>query len=68
MDTLFRVVDGELAPDELAALTLVLLARVANTRIDGGEHHHPYRGQRRIHPRWRRLGPVGDYRSPVSWR
>ncbi|TDC85996.1 acyl-CoA carboxylase subunit epsilon [Micromonospora sp. KC606] len=66
MDTLFRIVDGELAPDELAALTLVLVARAANTRA--GADEHPHRRERQTRTRWRRLGPAGDYRSPVSWR
>ncbi|MGC5031152.1 acyl-CoA carboxylase subunit epsilon [Micromonospora sp. DT229] len=68
MDPLYRIVAGELAPEELAALTLVLMARTAAGRRLGQDPHHPGRRQRRTRTRWRRLGPAGDYRSPVSWR
>ncbi|MEU8256723.1 acyl-CoA carboxylase subunit epsilon [Micromonospora inaquosa] len=68
MDTLYRIVDGDLAPDELAALTLVLMARAVTSQAGGDDPHHPDRRQRRTRSRWRRFGPVGDYRSPASWR
>ncbi|GAA1834421.1 hypothetical protein GCM10009682_60950 [Luedemannella flava] len=63
MDTLYRIIDAELAPDELAALTVVLMARAAI-----GDDRHPPRHRRRTRIHWRRLGPGGEYRSPVSWR
>lgn len=79
MDALYRIVDGELAPDELAALTLVLMAGTGSVtgtgaagtgaaRAGAAERHPGYRRQRRTPSRWHRLGPIGAYRSPRSWR
>lgn len=72
MDALYRILDGELAPDELAALTLVLMTGAGHAatgvHAGGGGGDHRHRGQRRTRTRWRRLGPIGDYRSPLSWR
>ncbi|MFC8520941.1 acyl-CoA carboxylase epsilon subunit [Streptomyces sp. NPDC057257] len=59
---------GEPDPDELAALTAVLLARAATVEAEGrGDEEEPVR----VVPLWERPGPAAPalpYRSPLSWR
>ncbi|MGW7607619.1 acyl-CoA carboxylase epsilon subunit [Streptomyces sp. NPDC054766] len=61
-----QIVKGEPADDELAALTAVLLARVAAAQRSA----QPRSAHGDGHPqaRWRRLECVTSYRNPVSWR
>ncbi|MCT9004758.1 acyl-CoA carboxylase epsilon subunit [Streptomyces rhizosphaerihabitans] len=71
-----QIVKGEPADDELAALTAVLLARVAAAQRSAQPRSaQPRSAQPRSahgdgHPqaRWRRLECVTSYRNPVSWR
>ncbi|MGI5459278.1 acyl-CoA carboxylase epsilon subunit [Streptomyces sp. CA-249302] len=62
---------GEPAPDELAALTAVLLARAATT-AEAEEAIAADEEEVRVVPLWERTGPAAapalPYRSPVSWR
>jgi hypothetical protein len=61
-----QIVKGELADDELAALTAVLMARAAAAqRAAQPRFAH---GNRHPQARWRRLERVSSYRNPVSWR
>jgi hypothetical protein len=60
-DPLVRVVKGELADEELAALTAVLLARAASG--PGSPKGQAGKAQ----ARWQRPERRPDYRSPVSW-
>ena len=61
-----QIVKGELADDELAALTAVLMARAAAAaRLPEPRFAH---GHRHPQARWRRLERVTSYRNPVSWR
>ncbi len=60
-DPLVRVVKGELADEELAALTAVLLVRAASA--PGSTKSHNGKAQ----ARWQRPERRPDYRSPVSW-
>lgn len=61
-----QIVKGEPTDDELAALTVVLMARAAA----GGPGSPPRfaHGDRRPRAGWRRLERVTGYRNPVSWR
>ncbi|MEY9965836.1 hypothetical protein ABIA33_003886 [Streptacidiphilus sp. MAP12-16] len=59
-DPLVRVVKGQLADEELAALTAVLLARAA-------AEARPAKGHGQPQARWQRPERHGNYRSPVSW-
>ncbi|GIE92977.1 acyl-CoA carboxylase subunit epsilon [Paractinoplanes rishiriensis] len=61
MNPLYQVTSGRLTPDEIVALTVVLMARAG----DAAPARAP---RRRPGPRWRRLGPASGYLSPVSWR
>ena len=63
-DPLVRVVKGELAAEELAALTAVLLARAASA--PGGTKAQAARAGK-AQARWQRPERRPDYRSPVSW-
>ncbi len=60
-DPLVRVVKGELADEELAALTAVLLARAASA--PGSSKAQVGKAT----ARWQRPERRPDYRSPVSW-
>ncbi|MCM2576715.1 acyl-CoA carboxylase epsilon subunit [Streptomyces meridianus] len=62
---LVRVERGHAAPEELAALTAVLLARAA-----AGSHHHAAAAARpgRSAARWRRLERTPGFRAPHSWQ
>ncbi|MGW9074499.1 acyl-CoA carboxylase subunit epsilon [Streptomyces yangpuensis] len=60
-DTLLRVEKGTAAPEELAAITAILLARAAAT---------PEQAAARL-PRqagWRRLERTPGFRAPHSWQ
>ena|SRR6266566_509567 len=61
---LVRIVDGELTDDELAALTAVLLARIAARRSTATPPD--VLGRRRA--QWQRLERRHRYSNPVSWR
>ncbi|MEV7088116.1 acyl-CoA carboxylase epsilon subunit [Streptomyces sp. NPDC093085] len=61
-DSLLRVEKGEAAPEELAALTALLLARAA-TRPAAAPAH---RG--RSTAGWRRLERTPGFRAPHSWQ
>ncbi|MFG2335998.1 acyl-CoA carboxylase subunit epsilon [Streptomyces yangpuensis] len=59
-DTLLRVEKGTAAPEELAAITAILLARAAATPE-----------QAAVVPRqagWRRLERTPGFRAPHSWQ
>jgi hypothetical protein len=61
-----RVLHGDPTPEELAALTAVLMARAAAAqRAAQPRFAH---GNRHPQARWRRLERVTSYRNPVSWR
>ncbi|WBO64996.1 acyl-CoA carboxylase subunit epsilon [Streptomyces camelliae] len=61
-----QIVKGEATDDELAALTVVLMARAAAARrVAQPRFAH---GDRHPRARWRRLDRVTSYRNPVSWR
>jgi hypothetical protein len=57
-DPLVRVVKGDLADEELAALTAVLLARAAADTVPA---------KQQLTARWQRLERRPGYSSPVSW-
>ncbi|MFG2876880.1 acyl-CoA carboxylase subunit epsilon [Streptomyces sp. NPDC048337] len=59
-DTLLRVEKGHAAPEELAAITAILLARAAATP----EIPAPTRSQ----AGWRRLERTPGFRAPHSWQ
>jgi Acyl-CoA carboxylase epsilon subunit len=67
-----RVEKGHADPEEVAAITAVLLARAARSGSaesaesagSTGEGHHG----RRPRAAWRRLEREGGFRSPHSWR
>lgn len=63
---LVRVERGHAAPEELAAVTTLLLARAA-TATGGGEHA-AQAGQHRSTARWRRLERTPGFRAPHSWQ
>ncbi|MEY9849134.1 acyl-CoA carboxylase epsilon subunit [Streptacidiphilus sp. MAP5-3] len=64
-----QIVKGELADDELAALTAVLMARAAAAANAESEAQPRFaHGSRHPQARWRRLERVTSYRNPVSWR
>jgi len=58
---LVRVVRGQLADDELAALTAVLLSRAAAPAAEPETTDA-------MSPNWQRLERSGGYRAPHSWR
>jgi hypothetical protein len=62
-----QIVKGELADDELAALTAVLMARAAAAAKAEAQPRFAH-GNRHPQARWRRLERVTSYRNPVSWR
>ncbi|MFI6350041.1 acyl-CoA carboxylase subunit epsilon [Streptomyces sp. NPDC050560] len=59
-----RVEKGSAGPEELAAITAVLLARAAATPEPAGSSDSP--GLRRAG--WRRLEREPGFRAPHSWR
>ena len=61
-DTVVRVERGHADPEELAALTAILLARAA-----AGETGTPA-GPARSTARWRRLERTPGFRAPHSWQ
>ncbi|NBM18965.1 acyl-CoA carboxylase subunit epsilon [Streptomyces sp. GC420] len=61
-DTVLRVEKGHAEPEELAAITAVLLARAA-ARTEPRSHHHG-----RSAARWRRLERQSGFRSAHSWQ
>jgi hypothetical protein len=64
MHNLVRVERGHAAPEELAALATVLLARAAS----GGGHHAAQPRRHRSAARWRRLERTPGFRAPHSWQ
>ncbi|MFC9289265.1 acyl-CoA carboxylase subunit epsilon [Streptomyces sp. NPDC057052] len=58
-----RVEKGHAEPEEVAALTAILLARAASRSSEPTRAHHgrPKAG-------WRRLEREGGFRAPHSWR
>ncbi|WP_411101721.1 acyl-CoA carboxylase subunit epsilon [Streptomyces sp. cmx-4-9] len=60
-DTLLRVEKGNAAPEELAAITAILLARAAAT--PGTAVRAP-----RSQAGWRRLERTPGFRAPHSWQ
>ncbi|MFF4098468.1 acyl-CoA carboxylase subunit epsilon [Streptomyces sp. NPDC001903] len=61
-DTLLRVEKGHAAPEELAAITAILLARAASA--PEGRPVHRIGSQ----ARWRRLERTPGFRAPHSWQ
>ncbi|MFF9194715.1 acyl-CoA carboxylase subunit epsilon [Streptomyces sp. NPDC014779] len=59
---LLRVEKGHADPEELAAITAVLLARAAATPDEPAAHHRPRTAG------WRRLERESGFRAPHSWR
>ncbi|MFF5448433.1 acyl-CoA carboxylase subunit epsilon [Streptomyces sp. NPDC012888] len=60
-DALLRVEKGNAEPEELAAITAILLARAASTpRIPAA--------RRRSTAGWRRLERTPGFRAPHSWQ
>ncbi|AZM59859.1 MULTISPECIES: acyl-CoA carboxylase subunit epsilon [unclassified Streptomyces] len=57
-----RVEKGHAEPEEVAAITAILLARAAAPAPDAGAH----RGRARAG--WRRLERENGFRAPHSWR
>ncbi|MEV8589786.1 acyl-CoA carboxylase subunit epsilon [Streptomyces sp. NPDC051180] len=60
---LLRVEKGHADPEELAAITAVLLARAAARPEDAATDHHA-----RTTAGWRRLEREHGFRAPHSWR
>ena len=58
-----RVEKGHAEPEEVAAITAILLARAAAQPSDSAPAH---RGRPRAG--WRRLEREGGFRAPHSWR
>ncbi|MFB6614378.1 MULTISPECIES: acyl-CoA carboxylase subunit epsilon [unclassified Streptomyces] len=59
-DTLLRVEKGNAAPEELAAITAILLARAAATPETAATP--------RSQAGWRRLERTPGFRAPHSWQ
>jgi hypothetical protein len=62
---LVRVEKGQAEPEELAAVTALLLARAASRPEEGRPAGH---GARRSKAGWRRLERTGTFHAPHSWR
>jgi hypothetical protein len=62
---LVRVEKGQAEPEELAAVTALLLARAASRPH---EAQPAARGVRRSRAGWRRLERTGVFHAPHSWR
>ncbi|MFE0580585.1 MULTISPECIES: acyl-CoA carboxylase subunit epsilon [unclassified Streptomyces] len=60
-DTLLRVEKGNAAPEELAAITAILLARAAATPEETTARLPRQAG-------WRRLERTPGFRAPHSWQ
>ncbi|MFJ5551608.1 acyl-CoA carboxylase subunit epsilon [Streptomyces sp. NPDC093225] len=60
-DTLLRVEKGNAAPEELAAITAILLARAAATPAVPAPRTRSTAG-------WRRLERSSGFRAPHSWQ
>ncbi|MCX5155289.1 acyl-CoA carboxylase subunit epsilon [Streptomyces sp. NBC_00291] len=60
-DTLLKVEKGNAAPEELAAITAILLARAATTTDATTRTARTQAG-------WRRLERSAGFRAPHSWR
>ena len=58
-----RVEKGHAEPEEVAAITAILLARAAAAPDAAPDHHG-----RRPKAGWRRLEREGGFRAPHSWR
>ena len=58
-----RVEKGHAGPEEVAAITAILLARAAARSSEPTQAH---RG--RLKAGWRRLEREGGFRAPHSWR
>ncbi|MFI7503115.1 acyl-CoA carboxylase subunit epsilon [Streptomyces sp. NPDC049687] len=58
-----RVEKGHAEPEEVAAITAILLARAAARTSEPTQAHHA-----RPKARWRRLEREGGFRAPHSWR
>lgn len=58
-----RVEKGHAEPEEVAALTAILLARAASRSSEPTQVHHG-----RLKAGWRRLEREGGFRAPHSWR
>jgi hypothetical protein len=61
---LVRVEKGQAEPEELAAVTALLLARAASRPHEV----RPGRAERRTKAGWSRLERTGGFRAPHSWR
>lgn len=61
-DSLVRVEKGQVAPEELAAITAILLARAAAGGADA-----PAAPSRSV-AGWRRLERTPGFRAPHSWQ
>ncbi|WP_299533695.1 acyl-CoA carboxylase subunit epsilon [uncultured Streptomyces sp.] len=61
-DSVLRVEKGHAGPEELAAITAVLLARAASRPAEIPAH----RG--RVTAGWRRLERTPGFRAPHSWQ
>ncbi|WP_320773514.1 acyl-CoA carboxylase epsilon subunit [Streptomyces sp. CRN 30] len=58
-----RVEKGHAEPEEVAAITALLLARAAARPADTAAVHHG-----RVRAGWRRLERESGFRAPHSWR
>ncbi|WP_151771082.1 acyl-CoA carboxylase epsilon subunit [Streptomyces abyssomicinicus] len=58
-----RVEKGQAEPEELAALTAILLARASS-----GPAPEAWRGGGSVRAAWRRLEREPGFRAPHSWR
>ncbi|MGI5445686.1 acyl-CoA carboxylase subunit epsilon [Streptomyces sp. CA-243310] len=61
-DTLLKVEKGNAAPEELAAITAILLARAATTPAEASARIA------RTQAGWRRLERSPGFHAPHSWR
>jgi hypothetical protein len=66
-ESLLRVEKGEAAPEELAAITAILMARAA---ARNGKEAADHRGRpaARSAAGWRRLERTPGFRAPHSWQ
>ncbi|MDF6045074.1 acyl-CoA carboxylase subunit epsilon [Streptomyces sp. JH14] len=62
-DSVLRVEKGLADPEELAAITAVLLARAAAAPAAAAPAHRS-----RTHAGWRRLERTPGFRAPHSWQ
>jgi hypothetical protein len=59
----FRIERGQVSEEELAAVAVTLLSLIAGCAQDGDGD-----GGDGCAVSWRRGGPAGVYRAPLSWR